>query len=68
MLEAIRRAMTFLRQKQVLHKLGVVISVAVIVALVVILNEESPHWGSSQRVPLAVQPFVRIWLKTVARG
>ena len=30
MLEAIRRAMTFLRQKQVLHKLGVVISVAVI--------------------------------------
>src|SRR5437588_5751808 len=30
MLEAIRRAMLFLRQKQVLHKLGVVISVAVI--------------------------------------
>src|SRR6476660_3246476 len=30
MLEAIRRAMTFLRQKQILHKLGVVISVAVI--------------------------------------
>src|ERR1043165_130171 len=30
MLEAIRRAMTFLRQKQVLHKLGVVISVTVI--------------------------------------
>src|ERR1041384_7350152 len=30
MLEAIRRAITFLRQKQVLHKLGVVISVAVI--------------------------------------
>src|ERR1700755_515226 len=30
MLEAIRRAMAFLRQKQVLHKLGVVISIAVI--------------------------------------
>src|ERR1700736_1790743 len=30
MLEAIRRAVSFLRQKQVLHKLGVVISVAVI--------------------------------------
>src|SRR5439155_19599161 len=30
MLEAIRRAMSFLRQKQNLHKLGVVISVAVI--------------------------------------
>src|ERR1700740_711637 len=30
MLEAIRRAMTFLRQKQVLHKLGVVISITVI--------------------------------------
>src|SRR3954453_16388149 len=30
MLEAIRRAMLFLRQKQVLHKLGVVVSVAVI--------------------------------------
>src|SRR5436190_4493445 len=30
MLEAIRRAMSFLRQKQILHKLGVVISVAVI--------------------------------------
>src|SRR6201985_3905743 len=30
MLEAVRRAMTFLRQKQILHKLGVVISVAVI--------------------------------------
>ncbi|WP_027574753.1 lysylphosphatidylglycerol synthase domain-containing protein [Bradyrhizobium sp. WSM1743] len=30
MLEAIRRAMTFLRQKQILHKLGVVISIAVI--------------------------------------
>src|ERR1700759_1686726 len=30
MLEAIRRAMTFRRQKQVLHKLGVVISIAVI--------------------------------------
>src|ERR1700730_15288909 len=30
MLEAIRRAFSFLRQKQVLHKLGVVISVAVI--------------------------------------
>src|SRR4051812_6769279 len=30
MLEAIRRAMTILRQKQILHKLGVVISVAVI--------------------------------------
>ncbi|TCU60286.1 hypothetical protein EDE08_12629 [Bradyrhizobium sp. R2.2-H] len=30
MLEAIRRAMSFLRQKQVLHKLGVVISIAVI--------------------------------------
>src|SRR5437899_10678428 len=30
MLEAIRRAMLFLRQKQILHKLGVVISVAVI--------------------------------------
>src|SRR3569833_1018570 len=30
MLEAIRRAMTFLREKQILHKLGVVISGAVI--------------------------------------
>src|SRR5258707_489393 len=30
MLEAIRRAMSFLRQKQVLHKLGVVISITVI--------------------------------------
>lgn len=30
MLEAIRRAMMFLRQKQILHKLGVVISIAVI--------------------------------------
>ncbi|MBR0972265.1 MULTISPECIES: lysylphosphatidylglycerol synthase domain-containing protein [Bradyrhizobium] len=30
MLEAIRRAISFLRQKQILHKLGVVISVAVI--------------------------------------
>src|SRR5947208_10830355 len=30
MLEAIRRTMSFLRQKQILHKLGVVISVAVI--------------------------------------
>src|SRR3981189_1406924 len=30
MLEAIRRAITFLRQKQVLHKLGVVISITVI--------------------------------------
>src|SRR3569833_3551746 len=30
MLEAIRRAMTLLRQKQILHKLGVVISVTVI--------------------------------------
>ena len=30
MLEAIRRAISFLRQKQVLHKLGVVISVTVI--------------------------------------
>src|SRR5215468_10888628 len=30
MLEAIRRAMSFLRQKQILHKLGVVISVTVI--------------------------------------
>src|SRR5712671_5688308 len=31
MLEAIRRAISFLRQKQILHKLGVVISVTVIV-------------------------------------
>lgn len=30
MLQAIRRAMTFLRQKQILHRLGVVVSVAVI--------------------------------------
>jgi len=30
MLEAIRRAMAFLRQKQILHKLGVVISITVI--------------------------------------
>ena len=30
MLEAIRRAIMFLRQKQVLHKLGVVISITVI--------------------------------------
>src|SRR3982074_32245 len=30
MLEAIRRAMSFLRQKQILHKLGVVISITVI--------------------------------------
>jgi uncharacterized membrane protein YbhN (UPF0104 family) len=30
MLEAIRRAVSFLRQKQILHKLGVVVSVAVI--------------------------------------
>ena len=30
MLEAIRRAISFLRQKQILHKLGVVISIAVI--------------------------------------
>src|SRR6188472_1123026 len=30
MLEAIRRAISFLRQKQVLHKLGVVISITVI--------------------------------------
>src|SRR6266481_192784 len=30
MLEAIRRAMSFLRQKQILHKVGVVISVTVI--------------------------------------
>ena len=30
MLEAIRRAMSFLRQKQILHKLGVAISVTVI--------------------------------------
>ncbi|WGS21367.1 MULTISPECIES: lysylphosphatidylglycerol synthase domain-containing protein [unclassified Bradyrhizobium] len=30
MLETIRRAMAFLRQKQILHKLGVVISIAVI--------------------------------------
>src|SRR5919204_1446019 len=30
MLEAIRRATTFLRQKQILHRLGVVISIAVI--------------------------------------
>ncbi len=30
MLEAIRRAVSFLRQKQVLHRLGVVVSVTVI--------------------------------------
>ncbi len=30
MLEAIRRAMSFLRQKRVLHKLGFVISITVI--------------------------------------
>src|SRR6266705_5592774 len=30
MLEAIRRAISFLRQRQVLHKLGVVISITVI--------------------------------------
>src|SRR3989440_10456132 len=30
MLEAIRRAISFLRQKQILHKLGVVISITVI--------------------------------------
>jgi uncharacterized membrane protein YbhN (UPF0104 family) len=30
MLEAIRRAISFLREKQILHKLGVLISVAVI--------------------------------------
>ena len=30
MLEAIRRAVSFLRDKQILHKLGVAISVAVI--------------------------------------
>src|SRR5947208_5720714 len=30
MLEAIRRAISFLRQRQILHKLGVVISVTVI--------------------------------------
>src|SRR5258705_11850322 len=30
MLEAIRRAMSFLRQKQILHKLGVVVSITVI--------------------------------------
>ena len=30
MLEAIRRAISFLRQKQILHKLGVAISVTVI--------------------------------------
>src|ERR1700710_1824284 len=30
MLEAIRRAMSFLRQKQILHKLGVAVSVTVI--------------------------------------
>jgi uncharacterized membrane protein YbhN (UPF0104 family) len=32
MLEAIRRAVSFLRQKQILHKLGVLVSVAVIAA------------------------------------
>jgi hypothetical protein len=30
MLEAIRRAMSFLRQKQILHKMGVAISMTVI--------------------------------------
>src|SRR5256885_13869645 len=30
MLEAIRRAVSFLRQKQILHKLGVVVSITVI--------------------------------------
>ena len=30
MLEAIRRAMSFLRQKQILHKLGVLVSITVI--------------------------------------
>ena len=30
MLEAIRRAISFLRQKQILHKLGVAVSVTVI--------------------------------------
>ena len=30
MLEAIRRAVSFLRQKQILHKLGVAVSVTVI--------------------------------------
>jgi len=30
MLEAIRRAMSFLRQKQILHKVGVAVSVTVI--------------------------------------
>jgi len=30
MLEAIRRAISFLRQKQILHKLGVVVSITVI--------------------------------------
>ena len=37
MLEALRRAISFLRQKQILHKLGFVISVAVIVTACYVL-------------------------------
>src|ERR1044071_9317142 len=43
MLEAIRRAISFLRQKQVLHKLGVVISITVIAVACYVLYHELRH-------------------------
>src|SRR5258708_32729085 len=43
MLEAIRRAISFLRQKQILHKLGVVVSVAVIATACYVLFHMLRH-------------------------
>src|ERR1041384_4759931 len=43
MLEAIRRAISFLRQKQVPHKLGVLISIAVIAVACYVLYHELCH-------------------------
>src|SRR5256886_12229278 len=48
MLEAIRRAISFLRQKQVLHKLGVVISITVIGIACYVLNHMLRGIGTSE--------------------
>src|ERR1700710_2421647 len=63
MLEAIRRAISFLRQKQVLHKLGVVISVAVIGIACYVLYHMLRGIDSNEVIEAVKSPEPRqIWL------
>jgi hypothetical protein len=63
MLEAIRRAVSFLRQKQILHKLGVVVSVTVIAIACYLLYHKLRHMDSHAVLEAIKQTEPRsIWL------